>query len=65
MATNRKHDDSNSPVPASDALWALTCVLGDIAVRVTRRRADAHAGETPETRRGAGNDPSAPTGGTR
>ena len=40
-------------------LWPLVTILGDIAVRVSRRKADAHASETPETRRGAGNDPSA------
>ena len=38
-------------------LWGLACVLGDIAVRVTRQRATEHTGQTPETRRGAGSDP--------
>ncbi len=46
-------------------LWPLVTILGDIAVRVTRRRADEHAGETPETRRGAGSDPVSGNGGTR
>ncbi len=40
-------------------LWPLVTILGDIAVRVSRRKADAHASETPETRRGAGNHPAA------
>ena len=57
MMTKRNHDDPNTLVPASDPLWALTCVLGDIAVRVSRRKADARTAETPETRRGAGSDP--------
>jgi len=38
-------------------LWPLVTILGDIAVRVSRRKADEHAVETPETRRGAGCDP--------
>ncbi len=65
MTANRKHDDLRPPIPATDPLWGLTCVLGEIAVRVTRRRAAEHGDGTPDTRRGAGSDPSAPTGGTR
>ncbi len=42
---------------AADPWWAVTCVLGDIAGRIARRRAAEHAIETPETRRGAGSDP--------
>ena len=57
MSTTRKHDDQRPLIPATDPLWGLTCVLGDIAVRVTRRRAAEQAKQTPETRRGAGSDP--------
>jgi hypothetical protein len=42
---------------AADPWWAVTSVLGDIATRITRRRAAEHTAETPETRRGAGSDP--------
>ena len=52
----RSADDTD---PTTSPLWPLVTILGDIAVRVSRRKADAHASETPETRRGAGNDPSA------
>jgi hypothetical protein len=51
MTTTRKHDDQRPPIPATDPLWGLTCVLGDIAVRVTRRRAAEQAGETVDERR--------------
>ncbi len=55
MSVNRKHDDQRPPIPATDPLWGLTCVLGGIAVRVTRCRAAEQTGETPDERR-AGND---------
>jgi hypothetical protein len=41
-------------------LWGLTCVLGDIALRVERRRAEEQTTEsTPEQRSAIGSDPTA------
>ncbi len=39
-------------------LWGLTCVLGEIALRLERRRAEELAADVPETRSGT----AAPTG---
>lgn len=57
MTPDQKYPDHATPAASTDALWGVTCVLGDIARRVARRRAAEHATETPETRRGAGSDP--------
>lgn len=43
-------------------LWGLTCVLGDIAARVERRRADEHVEASPEKQSAAGCDPTAREG---
>jgi hypothetical protein len=48
-----------SPEILTHPLWGLTVVLGDIATRIERRRATEHTEDTPETRRRAGNDPTA------
>lgn len=47
------HDVATSP------LWPLTVILGDIARRVERQRANEHTQTSPETRRSAGSDPAA------
>ncbi len=57
MSGDNKYPDQQESTASTDALWAVTTVLGDIAVRVARRRAAEHATETPETRCGAGSDP--------
>lgn len=46
-----------APLPATDPLWPLTVILGDIARRVERHRAAEHTQCSPETRRGTGGDP--------
>jgi hypothetical protein len=38
-------------------LWPLTVVLGEIACRLERNRADTHTQDSPETRHAAGSDP--------
>lgn len=45
------------PNTAADPLWGLVSVLGDIARRVERRRAEEHTEQTPETPTTAGSDP--------
>jgi len=38
-------------------LWPLTVVLGEIACRLERNRADMHTQDSPETRHVVGSDP--------
>ncbi len=42
---------------ATNVLWPLTVILGNIARRVERHRAAERSLTTPETRREAGSDP--------
>lgn len=35
-------------------LWGLTCILGEIALRLERRRAEERTSDSPETSRAVG-----------
>ena len=66
MAVRSLVPQNRAPLPDRDVvtagpLWPLTLILGDIAARVERRKAEEHADTSSETRRGAGSDP-APRG---
>ena len=49
---------SRGPDVYTHPLWGLACVLGDIALRLDRRRAEELTGACPETRSGT----ASPTG---
>lgn len=46
-----------APEFVTHPLWGLITILGDIATRIERQRAAEQTEESPETRRGAGSDP--------
>lgn len=48
-----------APEIIAHPLWGLTMILGDIATRVERQRSSEQTEDSPETRRGAGSDPTA------
>ena len=47
-----------APDASAHPLWGLTCILGEIALRLERERAEERTAGSPETRGGT----AAPTG---